>query len=308
MVKKLIKCIYDKKYRYEVKNKLGFYKNMSDEQFLGKWFKIQIGNDLNLSNPVTYQEKMQWLKLYDRKKIYTIMADKIRMKDFVSEKIGDEYVVPIINQWNSPKEIDFSELPNQFVLKCNHNSGTGMYICKNKADLNMQEVIKNLEKGIRENYFSLRREWPYKNIEKKIFAEEYLKNKDGSEIIEYKVLCFEGKAKLVELILNRFKQNATQDFYTPEWKKTEIYESDIPPSDYEVEPPKNLKKIIEVSQVLAKDIHHLRVDWYEVNGKLYVGELTFFDGAGFSLFYPLKYNEIIGSWIQLDSEEMQTCH
>jgi hypothetical protein len=111
MVKKLIKCIYDKKYRYEVKNKLGFYKNMSDEQFLGKWFKIQIGNDLNLSNPVTYQEKMQWLKLYDRKKIYTIMADKIRMKDFVSERIGDEYVVPIINQWNSPKEIDFSELP-----------------------------------------------------------------------------------------------------------------------------------------------------------------------------------------------------
>lgn len=303
-VKILIKYILDSNIRFEVNNEHGLYSKVPDDKILKKMFKIWVGYDLNLSKPITYQEKMQWLKLYDRKDLYTIMADKIKMKDFVSQKIGKEYVVPIIACWNSPKEIAFDKLPNQFVLKCNHNSGTGMYICKDKSSMRIGTIKKNLEKGMKEDYFTYAREWPYKNIERKVFAEKYLENNDGSEITEYKVLCFEGKAKLVELILNRFKGNATQDFYTPDWVKTEIYENDIPPSDNEFVRPENLSRIIELSEILAEGIHHLRVDWYEVNGKIYVGELTFFDGGGFSLFYPQKYNEIIGSWIQLESEEM----
>lgn len=300
----LIKYILNRNIRFTVNNEHGLYSKVPDDKILKKMFKIWVGYDLNLSKPITYQEKMQWLKLYDRKDLYTIMADKIKMKDFVSQKIGKEYVVPIIACWNSPQEIEFDKLPNQFVLKCNHNSGTGMYICKDKSSMRVGTIKKNLEKGMKEDYFTYAREWPYKNIERKVFAEKYLENNDGSEITEYKVLCFEGKAKLVELILNRFKGNATQDFYTPDWVKTEIYENDIPPSDNEFVRPENLSRIIELSEILAEGIHHLRVDWYEVNGKIYVGELTFFDGGGFSLFYPQKYNEIIGSWIQLESEEM----
>lgn len=303
-IKILIKYILNRNIRFKVNNEHGLYSKVPDDKILKKMFKIWVGYDLNLSKPITYQEKMQWLKLHDRKDLYTIMADKIKMKDFVSQKIGEKYVVPIIACWDSPKEIEVDKLPNQFVLKCNHNSGTGMYICKDKSSMRIGTIKKNLEKGMKEDYFTYAREWPYKNIERKVFAEKYLENNDGSEITEYKVLCFEGKAKLVELILNRFKGNATQDFYTPDWVKTEIYENDIPPSDNEFVRPENLSRIIELSEILAEGIHHLRVDWYEVNGKIYVGELTFFDGGGFSLFYPQKYNEIIGSWIQLESEEM----
>ncbi len=303
MIKKVCKYLINKQYRFYVNNTRKIYKYKNDKKFLKLFFLMAFNKKLNLENPITYQEKVQWLKLNDRKQIYTVMADKLQMKAYVSKIIGEQYVVPIIKVWNSVDDIDFSQLPKKYVLKCNHNSGRGMYICKDCNDINIAAIKRELKKGIKENYYIYYREWPYKNIERKVFAEEYLEKKDGSEIIEYKVLCFEGQAKLVKLIRNRFTEHPTQDFYTAHWEKTEIYESDIPKSEDIVPPPKKLEEIITLSEKIADNMHHLRVDWYDVDGRIYVGELTFFDGAGFSEFLPKKYNEIIGSWIKLNREE-----
>lgn len=283
---------------------LGFERTafIPDQVYLKLAYKFYIGEKLNLKNPQTYNEKLQWLKLYNRKPEYTMMVDKVKVRDYIAEKIGGEYLIPLLGIWNSPDEINFNELPNQFVLKCNHNSGTGMCICKDKTRLNYDEVKKNLQRGLRENYYYLGREWPYKNVQRKIIGEQYMVDESGEELRDYKVLCYNGEPRLVELHQGRFTNHQSQDFYDTKWNKTSISQNGtaVYKATNSIYPrPKNLEKMLDLSRTLANDIPHVRVDWYSINGKLYFGELTFFDGSGFDPFDNREDDYMIGSWIDL---------
>ena len=167
--------------RFGYLNKLGVYDHMSDEAFLRYSYQIKMGESLNLDNPITFNEKLQWLKLYDRRPEYTTMADKYAMRAWVEERVGPGHTVPLLGVWDDPEQIDFDALPDQFVLKCNHNSGLGMYICRDKAKLDKEKAIRGLRKGLKQNYYLSCREWPYKDVKRQIIAEEYLKNGEDKD-------------------------------------------------------------------------------------------------------------------------------
>lgn len=274
--------------------------SLDDEQFLKAYFKRIFHRELNLDNPQTFGEKLQWLKLYDRNPKYVIQSDKYLVRNFVKETVGEKYLIPLLGVWDNPEEIDFNLLPNEFVLKCNHNSGKGMYICKNKQILNnsdIQTIKSNLQKGLDEDYFLQGREWPYKNIPRKIVAEEYLGNGDGTGIIDYKFFCFNGSPKCLLIATNRafdvrfdyfdidlnplpFEQGGKRGFYKPGIIK-------------------NYDEMVSVAKTLSKGIPHVRIDLYNVDGKIYFGEMTFFDSSGFALFKPEKWDYVFGEWLTL---------
>ncbi|MEG0034731.1 MAG: ATP-grasp fold amidoligase family protein [Bacilli bacterium] len=257
---------------------------------------------LNLRNPKTYNEKLQWLKLHDRKELYTTLVDKSAVKEYVTKKIGKEYVIPNIGIWENVQDIDYSLFPQKFVIKCTHNSGTGMYICKNKEVANFEEINKRLEIGLKEDYYKYLREWPYKNVPHKIIAEEYIENNADESLNDYKVLCFNGVPKLIQLNMGRFTDKQTQDYYDIDWNKTNITQnccSGFGASQKLTPKPKNLDRMLELSSILSKDIPCLRVDWYSIEDKLYFGEMTFFDGSGLDGFDDYNDDSLLGSWIDL---------
>ena len=281
---------------------LGWFNWIPDEVYLKLLYYASIGKRLNLRKPKTYNEKLQWLKLNDRKDQYTKMVDKITVREYVKECIGEEYLIPLIGVWNSVDDIDFNTLPEQFVLKCNHNSGKGMCICKNKSTLSIETVKKELNKGLKEKYYLSGREWPYKNVKPKILGEKYMVDESGIELKDYKVMCFEGEPKLIELHMGRFSEHQTQDFYNTKWEKTNISQGKdkhYGMSNLIVQKPDCLEEMLNYSRILAKGLHHLRVDWYIINGKLFFGELTFFDGSGFVSYDDPANDLLLGSWINL---------
>lgn len=265
----------------------------SDRLFIKIKYYIRLNKIPNLDKPKTFNEKLQWLKLNDRRPIYTTMVDKYRVRDYVSNKIGKEYLIPLIGVWDDPDEIDFDSLTNQFVLKCNHNSGTGMYICKDKSKIDEEEIRHGLRQGLKEDYFIYSREWPYKNIPKKIICEDYI----GDNPNDYKIFCFNGKARYVLVCSDRFT-SLKETFFDLNWnvapfKRPKI---DIDPN---IEKPHNLEKMIELANKLSKNIPFLRVDFYEVNKMIFFGELTFFPAGGFSGFEPAERDYKLGKMIKL---------
>ena len=280
----------------------GWLNWIPDRQYLEILFSASLGQKLNLSAPKSYNEKLQWIKLNDRKKEYSAMVDKVAVRSFIKSRIGAEYLIPSIGIWSSPDEIDFDSLPNQFVLKCNHNSGKGMCICKDKSKLDISAARRKLKEGLKERYYLVGREWPYKNVKPKILGEQYMVDESGVELKDYKVMCFEGEPKLIELHMGRFTNHQTQDFYDIKWNKTDISQGNDESygmSNIQVERPDCLDEMLELSRKLATGIHHLRVDWYVINGKLYFGELTFFDGSGFVPYDNPDNDLLLGSWIKL---------
>jgi len=180
------KYITDSSYRFKIKNEHGFYRNWSDEKFLTYAYLKTMGKSLDLENPKTFNEKLQWLKLHNRKPEYTIMVDKYRVRDYVADKLGEEYLIPLLGVWDDPDDIEFDALPDQFVLKCNHNSGLGMCICKDKSKLDISMTRVRLRKGLQEDYFTRNREWPYKDVPRKIIAEKYMVDEGLNELRDYK--------------------------------------------------------------------------------------------------------------------------
>lgn len=258
-----------------------------------------MGKKLDLKNPQTFNEKLQWLKLYDRNPEYTKMVDKYEVRKYISEKIGEEYLIPILGVWDRFEDIDFNKLPNQFVLKCTHDSG-GLVICRDKSKLDIEAARKKINKCLKRNFYKITREWPYKNVKPRIIAEKYMEDSlQGNGLADYKVLCFGGEAKLIELHLDRYGKRHTQDIYDVNWNKTTISQDGYI-SDKFIEKPVQMDKIIELSQLLSANIRHVRVDWYIVEDKIYFGEITFFDGSGFSPFDDEKDDLYIGSLINLD--------
>ena len=272
---------------------------LSDKVFLKIKYKMKFNKKLDLKNPKTFNEKLQWLKLYDRKHKYTNMVDKYEAKKYVASIIGDEYIIPTIGIYDKFEDIDFKKLPKQFVIKCTHDSG-GLIICKDKSKLNIDEVKEKINKSLNLNYYYCGREWPYKKIKPRIIIEKYMEDKETKELQDYKFLCFDGKANLIEIHRGRYKGEYTQDFYNCNWEKTEIKQG--PDFKGDIKKPTNLEKMINFSEKIANEIKHVRVDWYEVNGKLYFGEITFYDGCGFDPFDLDEYDLLLGSWIDLENK------
>ena len=291
----------DGDYRFLIDANNGKYDNIPDEDYLRRKFFAVMKQPLHLEDPRTFNEKLQWLKLYNRKPEYTMMVDKYKVREYIKQKIGEEYLIPLLGVWDDPDEIDFDALPNQFVLKCNHNSGLGMCICKDKSSLDIPKVKAGLRKGLKQDYYLTGREWPYKDVPRKIICEQYMQDDSGTgELADYKVLCFNGEPRLVEIHHGRFEGGHTQDFYDLEWNKTDIEQPGYPLSDKVMDKPVFGDEMYGLTKILAKDIPHVRIDWYYSEGHLYFGEMTFFDGSGFSPFYG-DADMKLGSWLQLPS-------
>ena len=277
----------------------GWFKRMPDKCYLQMKYLAKTKRKLSLDYPELFNEKLQWLKLYDRNSKYTIMVDKYRVREYIAERIGEQYLIPLIGVWNSPDEIDFTLLPNQFVMKCNHNSGLGMCICIDKEKLDIKKVKDELRKGLKQDYYLTGREWPYKDVPRKIIAEQYMKSGDGG-LTDYKIHCFNGIPKFILVCSDRFTESGlTENFYTSEWKLMPVKRPNIPNAKIQLQKPEKLEKMIALAEELSKNIPFLRVDFYLVEGNIYFSELTFFPASGFVPFEPEEWDRIFGEWLKL---------
>ncbi len=306
IIKSGIKFLTDSDYRFLIKASKGAYKDMPDEEYLKRLYKAHFGKELNLENPQTFNEKLQWLKLYYRRPDYTMMADKLAVRPYIAEKIGEEHLVPLLGVWDDPEAIDFDALPDQFVLKCNHNSGLGLCICKDKSALDIEKVKDELRKGLQEDYSVASREWQYRDIPHRILAEKYMKDEKQTEesgMINYKVSCFNGTPKYVYVSRNtQGKKNDCLSLLTTEWENAPFTHRRYKPFDEIPPKPVNYDKMLEYSRVLSDGIPYVRVDFYEIGGQLYFSELTFTIASGFTRYSPEESDALIGSWLTLPAK------
>jgi len=286
-------------YRFLINSSLGMYDNMPDEEYLKRKFRACMGKELDLENPKTLNEKLQWLKLYDRKPEYTMMVDKVRVREYIAQTIGEEYLIPLLGVWEDPEDIDFDALPDQFVLKCNHNSGLGMCICKDKSKLDIPKVKRELKKGLKQDYYLTGREWPYKDVLRRIIGEKYMVDEFGADLKDYKIMCFGGKAMCSFVCSDRHSGKGLHvTFFDRNWEIMP-FERHYPANWKDIERPKQYEKMLELAENLAGQIPFVRVDFYEVDGKIYFGEMTFFPGSGLEEFTPDEWDYTLGSWIDL---------
>lgn len=305
LVEKGLHYIGDKNYRFSINSSLGFYDTMPDDEYLKQMFLAQTGKHLNLDNPKTFNEKLQWLKLYNRKPEYTIMVDKYRVREYIEGKIGKEYLIPLLGVWNTPDEIDFDFLPNQFVLKCNHDSGSS-YICTDKSKLNVKKIKKSLWKRLKKDYYLIGREWPYKNVPRKIIAEQYIETENG-DLPDYKFFTMGGKVKAMFVATDRHSSDKELkfDFFDRQYRPLDFAQGH-PRSKILPQKPHSFELMCELAEKLAKEIPQVRIDFYEVNGKPLFGEMTFSHNCGMVPFEPESWDYKFGSWIQLPENNSPT--
>lgn len=279
---------------------LSAMKILPDSFYLKLLYFRNKGCKLNLRSPDNFNEKLQWLKLHERKNRYSQMVDKYAAKEYIAEQVGEEYIIPTYGVWDSFSDIDFTQLPDQFVLKCTHDSA-GLVICRNKKTLDYQTSRMKLESCLKRNFYYNGREWPYKNVRPRIIAEKYMEDTKLHELRDYKFFTFGGVPRIVHIVSNR--QNANEetygDFFDMEYNHLDLTmgHNNAPVLP---EKPKNFEKMKEFASKLSEDTKHLRVDFYEVDGQLYFGELTFFQDSGFADIQPPEWNDILGSWISLE--------
>ena len=272
---------------------------VDDESFLKRQFFYRCGYELNLNNPKTFNEKIQWLKLHDRKIQYVDLVDKYELKKYIEQEIGTEYVIPTIGVWDKVENIEWDKLPNRFVLKCTHDSGS-VIICTDKNNFDFGKASEKLKRALKRNYFWYGREWPYKNVRPSIIAEQLMEDKENKEIIDYKFLCFNGKFECMFTCTERFCQNELKvTFFDRNWNRLP-FERHYPSSRAIIKKPINYDKMIEISEKLAGNIPLVRVDLYEINKKIYVGELTLYPGGGFEEFSDYEYDLKLGTLVRLN--------
>ena len=280
-----------------VKN--GWANKMSDERFLRMIYFIKFHRPLNLKNPQTFNEKLQWLKLNDRRTEYTMIVDKYAVKDYVADIIGEKYIIPTLGVWNRPEDIEWDKLPNQFVLKTNHDGGNyGIVICKNKKSFDKEKAIKRLSASLKRNVYKFGREWPYKNIIRKVFAEQYIEDGSSNDLPDYKFFCFNGEVKALFIGTERHSGDVKFDFFDAEFNHLDLVQTH-PMSGKDIQKPKNFEEMKDIAARLSKGIPHVRVDLYNVNGQIYFGEMTFYHHGGMQPFHPAHWDNDFGNWIKL---------
>ncbi|MEE0889824.1 MAG: ATP-grasp fold amidoligase family protein [Bacteroidales bacterium] len=283
-----------------------FFKWLPDRLYLKLLFRATTGLKLDLKNPKTFSEKLQWLKLYNRKPEYTTMVDKYAVKDYVANKIGKEYIIPTLGVWDTPEQIDWDSLPEKFVLKTTHGGGgSGVVICKDKKTFDKEKAMLVLKESYNQDLYKILREWPYKNVPKRIIAEQLLENKTKKkELSDYKFYCFNGVPRMMYITTDRNqKTGLCEDFFDMNGNLLPIQQKGEKNNPITPKLPIAFNKMIELSTTLSRDIPLVRIDFYEVDDKIKFGEITFYDGSGFALFTPFKYEKIIGSWIELPIKE-----
>lgn len=309
MIRIITGCLFNKRQRFAYFSKAGFYKGMSDEKYLKLKAKMTMrpGTELNLSKPKTFCEKLNWLKINDRRGEYTKLVDKYEAKKIAAERLGADRVVPLLGVWEHFDEIDFDKLPNQFVLKCTHDSG-GLVIVKDKGKFDKNAAKAKLERILSANYYTESREWPYKNVRRRLIAEEYIPSLGHPDSIEYKVTCFNGKVAFVTRcrgIAHSSFDARFNDHFDRNFVRHEGYVNYKPSGDV-IEKPEQWDDIIRFSELMAKDTYHVRVDFYAVDGKLIFGETTFFSWGGFMDFVPQKWDLILGQNLKLPIDTDET--
>lgn len=272
---------------------------LPDKMFLKLKFRFTMGYRLDLKNPQTFSEKLQWLKLYNRRAEYTIMVDKIKVKEYVASVLGDEYIIPTLGVWEDPDKIDFDKLPDRFVLKCNHNSGLGMYICTDKTKMDVEKVKADLRKGLKENYYKKNREWPYKDVPRRILAEQFIDPTPNTELLDYKFFCFNGEPKYCQVI-NRQNDELHIDFFDYNWNHQTFHEPrEFPHAEIKPKKPCHYDQMWESARKLAKNKPFSRIDLYDTGNHVYFGEITFFPTSGLGGFDPKEWDFKFGKYLLL---------
>lgn len=280
----------------------GFFKHMADEKYLKLLYWCRFKRKLNLEDPQSFNEKIQWLKLHDYKELYTVLVDKYEAKKYIAKKFGEEYVIPTLGVWEKFEDIDFEMLPEKFVLKCTHDSG-GLVICTDKKKLDLKKAKLKIEKSLKKNYYWVGRELPYKNVHPRIIAEAYVagleKSDTPQELVDYKFMCFNGVHKCSFTCTKRYSTKGLHvTFYDTDWKLME-FERHYPRETSSIDIPRNYEKMVNIAQEIAKDMLFVRVDFYENIDQLYVGEITLYPGSGFEEFRPEEWDYTMGEWLVL---------
>ena len=254
----------------------------NDALYLKLLFYFTMGKRLDLKHPKTFNEKLQWLKLYNRRPEYTTMVDKYAVKEYVASKIGKEYVIPTLGVWDKPEQIEWDKLPDRFVLKTTHGGGnTGVVICKDKSTFNREQAIAKLNRSLQSDIYVNLREWPYKNVPKRIIAEEYIEDSRSKDLVDYKFFCFDGYADSVMLCLERQESETKFYFFDSDWQFKRYDPRGVnAPKDFTLPKPKGIDDMFHIAEELSKGLPHARIDLYLVNGHIYFGEITFFSASG----------------------------
>lgn len=274
---------------------------LPDKIYLKWMFRLKMGKRLNLRNPQTFSEKLQWLKLYNRKPEYTQMVDKYAVKDYVAKIIGDKYIIPTLGVWDSPEDIDWDTLPKQFVLKTTHGGGnTGVVICKDKSTFDKEKAIEKLSRSLKQDIYKTLREWPYKNVPRRIIAEQYIEA-ENNDLPDYKFFCFDGEVKALFIGTERGTGNVKFDYYDVDFNHLDLIQQH-PMSGRHLEKPVSFEEMKQIASQLSKGIPQVRIDLYNVNGKIYFGEMTFTHHGGVVPFHPESWDYTFGSWIKLPSK------
>ena len=299
----LCRCLTNASVRFDVMSAYGLLKHLSSEEFLKRVYQLKMGKPLDLENPQTYTEKLQWLKLYDHRPEYTRMVDKYGVKQYVAERIGEEYVIPLLGVWERAEDIDFDALPKQFVLKTTHDSG-GIVVCKDKSCLDIPAARKTLRHFLRRDYYEHKREWPYKDVKPRVIAEAYMEDSRCQELRDYKFFTFGGEPRVLYIAQGRGKGEPTvADFYDMDFNHLPFtIDHDmaaVPP-----EKPQCFEEMKRLAAVLSQGTPQLRVDFYEVDGRVYFGEMTFFHCSGLDAFHPEAWDRTFGDWVTLPPKQM----
>lgn len=276
-----------------------YFNWLPDKQYVQLYYWSVFGKKLNLKNPMTYTEKIQWLKLYDHNPLYSQLVDKYGVREYISEKIGSQYLFPLIGVWENVDDIDFDQLPNQFVLKCTHDSG-GLIICKDKAALDVDAAKKKLVHSMKSDYYLHGREWPYKNVHRRIICEKYMVDESGTQLKDYKFFCFDGEPKLLFVASDR-GIDTRFDFYDMEFNHYDV-KNGHEMSSVAFKKPRGFEEMCHLARKLSTGFRHVRVDFYDINGKVYFGELTFYHNSGFVPFVPDSFDRMVGDWLTLPQE------
>ncbi|MBQ7257023.1 MAG: glycosyl transferase [Abditibacteriota bacterium] len=281
------------RYKYYIKRKM----YIPDRIMLKKLYMEKTGKKLNLINPKTFSEKLQWMKLYYRRPLFTIMADKYRNRFYVEKITGKDYSVPLLGKWDRPEDIDFNNLPNEFVLKTNHDDKPILILDKERE--NYQKIRHDLYVKLNTSFYAVAREWAYKNIKRCIYAEELLG--DGkTPLLDYKFFCFDGEVKFLYIFSDSTDgKHGKMNFYDRDFEEAPFNHWHYPKNENPIPKPENFDEMVALAEQLSKDIPFVRVDMFNVKGKIYVGEFTFYPTGGYVNFEPKEYDEIIGSWLKL---------
>lgn len=274
----------------------------SDETYLKYVFKKEVGYLLNLDNPRSYNEKLQWLKLHYKRPEYTSLVDKVEAKEYVAGIIGNKYIIPTLGIWDNVEDIDWNSLPNQFVVKSTNDSG-GIVVCKDKSQFNKNEAVRKLKEKGNRNYTKYNKEYPYETVSHRYIAETYMEDESGYELKDYKFFCFNGEPKVLFVATDRQKKGEETkfDFFDLDWNHLP-FTNGHPNNPNQIARPQNFEEMLNVARKLSKGMPQVRIDLYNCKGKIYFGEITFFHWSGLTPFVPEKWDYWMGDFITLPKE------